>query len=263
MRKNLVRILFGLGILALAVVAIGRAFGFWDIAVFDGWWTLFIIIPALASMISSRPNFGNIFLLCLGLWLWARCQEWIKFPFDLNYLALAVFLVLVALWLIFGREHWRGHDGDYDYNVNCSAGSANVGGSQPDGKSEPIVNQTETNYDDSNVSYNDKPSYLGIFGTTIATNRSTQLKKCEAVAVFGRVEVDLSQAMLESNKVTFSAVNVFGGIDIVPPANTNVVVKGVPIFGGCEKMRGFSSNDPSMPTIVIDYVSIFGGIRVK
>ena len=44
---------------------------------FDGWWTVFLIVPAIASMVQNRVDIGNTIILLLGVILLARAQGWI------------------------------------------------------------------------------------------------------------------------------------------------------------------------------------------
>ena len=48
-------IIWGIAIIALGIIFGGNALGFFDLNIFfDGWWTLFIIIPSLISLITKK-----------------------------------------------------------------------------------------------------------------------------------------------------------------------------------------------------------------
>ncbi len=83
-----------LGILvALFGVLLGmKALNIVSTIFFPGWWTLFIIIPALVSIIKNKAGLGNMLLLLFGVYLLLDQQSWIQiniWPFVLP----AVFLV--------------------------------------------------------------------------------------------------------------------------------------------------------------------------
>lgn len=67
-RKGAAGIFFGLLIIALGIILGGNAMEIWDIdLLFPGWWTLFIILPALYWMFTGGPDAGNIICLIVGI----------------------------------------------------------------------------------------------------------------------------------------------------------------------------------------------------
>lgn len=83
-----------------------------------------------------------------------------------------------------------------------------------------------------------------------------------AVAVFGGVELDLTDARLESSTVEIRAVAVFGGIDITVPPDIRVVVDGSGVFGGYAD--GTKTQPPEgAPVVRITGAAVFGGVNVK
>ena len=70
MRNRLGSILWGLLIIAVGGIFLGNAMDWWNISVFfSGWWTLFIIIPSLVSMVQTGVNAGNLFGIGVGILL--------------------------------------------------------------------------------------------------------------------------------------------------------------------------------------------------
>ncbi len=88
-------------------------------------------------------------------------------------------------------------------------------------------------------------------------------------AVFGGVELDLTEANIQADEATLEINAVFGGVELRVPASWQVAYRGAPIFGGIEdKTRTpvLGSNDPasSKPkTLVITGAIIFGGLEIK
>ena len=64
----------------LALVAVGvflglNAFGITDINIFfDGWWTLFIIVPCTIGLFTDYDKTGNLIGILIGLVLLLCCQ---------------------------------------------------------------------------------------------------------------------------------------------------------------------------------------------
>ena len=63
-------ILWGVVLIALGVIFIGNISGLWDFSLFfAGWWTLFIIVPSIYGLITSKDKSGNIIFLAIGIYL--------------------------------------------------------------------------------------------------------------------------------------------------------------------------------------------------
>ena len=66
--KKISKILWGIVLIAVGVIFALNAFGITDIEIFfDGWWTLFIIVPCLIGIFSEREKLGNIIGLTIGV----------------------------------------------------------------------------------------------------------------------------------------------------------------------------------------------------
>jgi predicted membrane protein len=85
------RNLMGLILVALGAVLLLQAFDIIQGTVFfDGWWTLFLIIPAIVSMSRTGVSAGNTILLVLGVGFLLQEQGW-NFK---GYLVPAIFIIL-------------------------------------------------------------------------------------------------------------------------------------------------------------------------
>lgn len=63
---------------------------------FDGWWTLFIIIPCFLGLFKDQDKTGNIIGLIVGIYLLLYCQGIISFQFAWK-LVVPVIFVLIGL----------------------------------------------------------------------------------------------------------------------------------------------------------------------
>lgn len=99
--KQTKSIIWGIAILALGIFFGGKALGLFDFELFfNGWWTLFIIIPSLVSLCTERFKFGSLFMLALGVILLLASQD--VFSWDAAWkVILAAFFVTVGLSIIF------------------------------------------------------------------------------------------------------------------------------------------------------------------
>lgn len=83
-----------------------------------------------------------------------------------------------------------------------------------------------------------------------------------SIVVFGGVEIDLSQAEIKEEKAQIDLFIAFGGADITVPKDWNVIVKGLPIFGGWDNHTS-ANKSPEAPTLVVNSVLLFAGCDIK
>ena len=78
--KKIGNILWGIVFIALGIIIALNALGVAKINVFfDGWWTLFIIIPCFIGLFKEREKTGNIIGLLIGIVLLLCCQNILDF----------------------------------------------------------------------------------------------------------------------------------------------------------------------------------------
>ena len=213
-------------IFVLAGVLVGlNGLGIIDFKLFfDGWWTLLIIIPCLNGVLFDRDKTGNLIGLLLGiiLLLWRQ-----------NILPSRVIGVSIGAAILIGcgiRMIWGGLRKKKD-NTKIKI----------DRKSKQIK------------------SGCAVFSGCDMDFSGRVFEGADLVAVFGGVECDLRQAIIEKDCV-IDAVAIFGGIDILVPTHVNVRTDAVSFFGGLDDL---STSNPDGVTIHITGVSIFGGIDIK
>ncbi len=85
-----------------------------------------------------------------------------------------------------------------------------------------------------------------------------------AVAVMGGVDLDLTEARLQTREVTIRAWAIMGGIDIVVPEDMAIVVDGVGCMGAFdENHRNVSQPPPGAPVVRVTGLALMGGVTVK
>lgn len=235
--KNATKILFGVVAIAFGIIYFGDAFNFWSMGNFEGWWTLVIIIPAIGSMISSKINVGNIAFLIFGLWLLISEQNW----FDRQKLnAITISLALVTLGIVLISSEIRNKTRSSNQQTDILDESKNRAGATQ--------------------SSSERPSFFAAFGGNQSKCLSKNLRGGEATAIFGGIDLDLSDA-IPNGDVTFTANAIFGGIDIVPPKGFIVETTGVALLGGCENKVRDSEID-GLPIFTIKYFTFCGGVDI-
>ncbi len=96
------KILWGVLLVAVGVFFGLRALGILSFQIlFDGWWTLFIIVPCFVGLFTERDKWGNGIGLLVGVLLLLCCQDVLTFSV-LWKLVLPLLALLSGLRLIFG-----------------------------------------------------------------------------------------------------------------------------------------------------------------
>ena len=100
MMKNLTRIIIGAILIACGVIYILGAFDVIDMNIsFDGWWALFIIVPSVSGLITSRDKIWNAFCLLLGIYLLLAAQGVIEYAIGFK-LSVPIIIILLGIKLI-------------------------------------------------------------------------------------------------------------------------------------------------------------------
>ena len=78
--KKFRNIIWGLILIIIGFIMAGNSLGITNIDLFfDGWWTLFIIIPCFTGLFKENEKTGNIIGLIIGVALLLACQNVIDF----------------------------------------------------------------------------------------------------------------------------------------------------------------------------------------
>lgn len=109
---------------------------------------------------------------------------------------------------------------------------------------------------------NESPTMVAIFGGASRKGRWRVGSHLRAVAVFGGVEIDLTDAVFESPEVVIEVAAVFGGVDIKVPENVSLHGGGVGIFGGFD-VKEQTSADPYAPVVRVKGAAVFGGCEAR
>ena len=224
--KNLSRILWGIMLIFIGVIWGLNRTGVAEINIFfDGWWTLFIIVPSAISFFEKGNNkISSLIFLIIGVLLLLAAQGLFEFEILWEILLPAI-VVLIGLSLIFGNK--------VDFNVK---------------EKTKCLNSEDTE------------NIFAAFGEQNVTKSEEKFEKANLNAIFGAVKLDLREAKLEKETV-IGAWAIFGGIEILVPKDCIVKVKGTPIFGGISNER--KNNEDAKKTIYIEGYAVFGGIEIK
>ena len=211
----IVGIIFGLNALEITEINI----------FFNGWWTLFIIVPCFIDLFKEKDKTGNIIGLTIGLFLLLGCNNIIDF--DLIWkLIVPISLIIIGLSFIFKDT------------IN--------------GKIKKEIKK---------IDKTNENEYYATFGEQNLNFQNEEFSNCNLNAIFGGIKCDLTDSIIKKDAV-INASTIFGGITIIVPNDINVKIVSTPIFGGVSDERKHNNKDSKF-TIYINATCIFGGIEIK
>jgi hypothetical protein len=80
--------------------------------------------------------------------------------------------------------------------------------------------------------------------------------------IFGGAEIDFSEARFSSPVTRIKMLTLFGGAQFYVNENINTQAHAICLFGGLDN-RGPSNPDPSVPTVIVEGLVLFGGVGIK
>jgi predicted membrane protein len=102
--------------------------------------------------------------------------------------------------------------------------------------------------------------YSATFGETKQTVRDQDFKGLSASALFGGVELDLSEAGMEGDNASIDVFVLFGGAEIIVPESWYAEVKITPIFGGVENKTAAQIREKK---VLVTGTVLFGGAVIR
>lgn len=225
MNNKLTNILWGVVLVALGIIFGLNALEITEINIFfDGWWTLFIIVPCFIGLFKDRNKGVDAAGLVVGVFLLLACQDIVDFDMILKLIVPAI-LVIIGISFIF-RDALGG-------KVRSKMKSFAKSGKE----------------------------YCATFSEQNVDFTGEIFDGCQLSAIFGSVNCNLKNTIVNQD-CAIHASAIFGGVTIHVPDNVNVKVAATPIFGGVDDKRPSKVIDAPV-TIYINATCMFGGIDIK
>ncbi|MEW2115827.1 DUF1707 domain-containing protein [Streptomyces sp. NPDC005474] len=103
---------------------------------------------------------------------------------------------------------------------------------------------------------------VAVFSSAARRGRWRAGRRVHVYAIFGSVEIDLSEAMFEYQQVVIKAISVFGSVEIRVPENVSLRGTGVGVLGNFE-VHTLDSGEPDAPVVYVDGLAILGNVDAK
>ncbi len=218
--------LWALVFLALSVILGAKALNLATFPLlFDGWWTLFIIVPCFIDLFKTGRKAFNIVGIVVGVVILLCCQDVLTYKMVLNLIPAVLFFIIGASILI--RDVIGTKTDRIIRNLN---------------KEKPF-----TKYD-------------ATFSSQTVDFDGKEFQGVSLSATFGDIKCSLQNAFINGDTVV-NARSTFGGVTVILPAGVNVRVKSSTIFGSALNKRG-AKDITGAPTVYIKSNCIFGTVTV-
>lgn len=224
--KKIGTVIWGIVLIACGVIFALNALNITDINVFfDGWWTLFLIVPSAIGLFTEREKTGNVIVLLLGVFLLLCCWDLLSFSMLWKLIVPAI-IVIVGIKMVFSGL-FGNKANDILARIKKNGGEAKVGCATFSG--------CDVNFD------------------------GEVFEGAELSATFGAVKCDLRRAIIQKD-CGIRVTAIFGGVDILVPEGVNVKVSSNCVFGGISNETAAQKNGP---TLYVNGTCMFGGVEIK
>lgn len=229
--KKVSPIIWGIAVIALGVIFGGNALGWFDFNIFfDGWWTLFIIVPSAISLITEKEKLSSLGFLAAGVILLLAAQN--VFSYEVAWkVILAVFLVVIGITIIVKSLFHSNNDKEVEKKIR--------------------------EFDEDKT----MDSQVAVFSGSDRVYKDEAFSGSNLMAVFGGANLDLRKAKFTKDTI-IRAFCMFGGIDIKVPEDVQIKVRSRFIFGGASDERKGETSKGKY-TIYIDATGGFGGVSIS
>lgn len=225
--KKIFGIVLGAMLIAGSVLAILNITNIVPIDIsLDGWWSLFIIVPAVNGLISDKGNdkVWNVFFLLLGIYLLCAARGLIGYELGWE-LAVPTIIALLGIRLIIKTVK----------SNNKTTAEANT-----------------TNSDEC----------MAVFSGKTVDYSGMDIELAKIGAIFGGANCNLSDAHF-TDKSRVNVFCMFGGADIIVPENVEIKINAFCLFGGISDKRDASDFVPKTAQLTINGFCMFGGADIK
>lgn len=222
---------FYLGIIfiLIGINVIFKQLGLWDLSNFISTWWPLLLIGVGAHQLSRKPisKTSGITLLVLGILFQMKKLNIISI--SLMQFFWPAIIIAIGISMLFPRsfkkENYEFHKKEVD---------------------QDIVDN------------------LAVFSGVNSRNSSKNFRGGSLVAIFGGIDMDLSNSTLLNEGARMDITAAFGGVKIIVPKDWTVVINGIPLFGGWSNKTGSKNYiNPDAPVLTLHCFVAFGGVEIK
>ena len=226
-------LIWGVLLALVGVVILLDNLGIVAASIFFRFWPLLLIVPGILNLLSERGRTFGIVLVVAGVALQMHELNIAHFTWGVIWGLVWIALGVLILWS--------------SLEARRRPPAENADAEEP-----PCDTRTGLNE-------------VAIFGGVERRITTQDFQGGSINAVFGSVELDMSEASMQKDEVILDINAIFGGIELRVPDNWQVVSRGASIFGGfVDKTRIRRNQDlVTAKKLVLTGAAIFGGVEIK
>lgn len=246
MRNRIGNVLWGLVFIIIGIGFLGNILWGWNFELFfDGWWTLFIIVPCGISIIQRGAGVGNLVGISIGILL-LLSEIYDNYQFSR--------LILPTIFIIIGLHIILKNSGYYHKNKDYYEQKKHI--KEIDNEQNNHTYYKGDTFKRSNLKGNQATCVLN---SKVVDYADQLFEGITLNSVLGAITLDLRNAEIKDHSY-IDVATVLGGVDIFVPADVEVRVEQVPILGGVSN-KPYTGNYTSV--IYLNATCILGGVSIK
>ena len=202
---------WGLILIVVGVLFLGNNLNWWDIDIFfDGWWSLFIIIPSTYGLFDGTSRGGSLISLTVGVLLLLAAQDIINYGMIWKILV-PIIIIVIGLSLIFNNGKKKKMDKNAKEYIAVFSGV------------EENIKELVSDF-----------KVISVFGSVELDLRKAKIDKDIYIeAIFGGVDIKLP----DNVKLQVSGIPIFGGVENKykdEEGNVTITIHYTCVFGGID-----------------------------
>ncbi|MEU7569522.1 DUF1707 domain-containing protein [Streptomyces fradiae] len=103
---------------------------------------------------------------------------------------------------------------------------------------------------------------VAVFSSTTLRGRRRIGPRTAAFALFGNIEIDLTETTFTQRLTTINATSIFGNVEVTVPENVSLRGTGGGVFSNFE-VDTQEADDPEAPVVVVNGYSVFGNVEAR
>ena len=187
-KKNL---FWGIVLIVVGILFLGRNMNWWNFSIFfEGWWTLFLIVPSIISLVRKESMGTSFLILVLGVLMLLASQNVIDWS-TIWKVFLPIIIMVVGLSIIFGNRKAK----EKRVRANAKEYVAIFSGV------DEVINKIESDF-----------KMTAVFGGIELDMRDVVLESdlvIDCFTLFGGIDIRLPKDV----KVEVNGLPIFGGVE--------------------------------------------------
>jgi hypothetical protein len=103
---------------------------------------------------------------------------------------------------------------------------------------------------------------VAVFSASTRKGRWQVPARINAVAIFGSVEIDLTEALFPQQQIQINATSIFGSVEIRVPENVTLRSNGSGVLGSFE-VETHEAGDDGAPLVMVNGFAVLGSVEAK